>query len=228
VLGHFGGRISAELRIWDAIHQQYLVPFSYYGIHDGLDLREVPFRRGKGYDISALTNVYTGNHVWVAQVIEQLRRRVGDPTRVRALGFCVSVEHARFMAEQFNRHGIQSAAVWGESSEDERAHALRELRDGRLAVVFAVDLFNEGVDVPTVDTVMMLRPTESATLFLQQLGRGLRRAEGKAMCTVLDFVGLHRREFRFDLRYRALLGGSRSDLQRQIERGFPFLPAGCH
>ncbi|MFP5487821.1 MAG: DEAD/DEAH box helicase family protein, partial [Acidimicrobiia bacterium] len=214
VLGHFGGRISAELRIWDAIDQQYLVPFAYYGINDGLDLREVPFRRGTGYDVGALTNVYTGSHVWVGQVIEQMRRRVGDPTRVRALGFCVSVEHARFMADQFNRHGIPSAAVWGETPEGERAQALRELRDGRLAVVFAVDLFNEGVDVPTVDTVLMLRPTESATLFLQQLGRGLRRADGKALCTVLDFVGLHRREFRFDLRYRALLGGSRSGLER--------------
>jgi len=228
VLGHFGGRISAELRIWDAIDQQYLVPFAYYGIHDGLDLREVPFKRGTGYDVGALTNVYTGNHVWVGQVIEQLRKRVGDPTKVRALGFCVSVEHARFMADQFNRHGILSAAVWGETPEGERAQALRELRDGRLAVVFAVDLFNEGVDVPTVDTVLMMRPTESATLFLQQLGRGLRRADGKALCTVLDFVGLHRREFRFDLRYRALLGGSRADLERQIERNFPFLPAGCH
>jgi Domain of unknown function (DUF3427)/Helicase conserved C-terminal domain len=161
-------------------------------------------------------------------VIEQLRRRVGDPTRIRALGFCVSVEHARFMADRFNRHGIASAAVWGESPPADRAQSLRDLRDGRLAVVFAVDLFNEGVDVPSVDTVLMLRPTESATLFLQQLGRGLRRADGKSLCTVLDFVGLHRREFRFDLRYRALLGGTRADLQRQIERRFPFLPAGCH
>ncbi len=228
VLRFFDGRISAELRVWDAIDQQYLVPFAYYGIHDGLDLREVPFRRGTGYDVDALTDVYTANHVWVGQVIEQLRRRVGDPTKVRALGFCVGVDHARFMAEQFNRHGIPSQAVWGETPEVERLQALRDLRDGRLAVVFAVDLFNEGVDVPSVDTLLMFRPTESATLFLQQLGRGLRRADRKAMCTVLDFVGLHRKEFRFDLKYRALLGVSRFELVRQIERSFPFLPAGCH
>jgi superfamily II DNA or RNA helicase/HKD family nuclease len=228
ILRFFDGRIAAELRVWDAIDQQYLVPFAYYGIHDGLDLRDVPFRRGTGYDVGALTNVYTGNHVWIGQVIEQLRRRIGDPTKIRALGFCVSVEHARFMADQFNQHGIAAAAVWGESTAADRAQALSDLRDGRLAVVFAVDLFTEGVDVPAVDTILMLRPTESATLFLQQLGRGLRRADGKALCAVLDFVGLHRREFRFDLRYRALLGGSRADLQRQIERRFPFLPAGCH
>jgi superfamily II DNA or RNA helicase/HKD family nuclease len=224
----FEGRIAAELRVWEAIDQQYLVPFVYYGMHDGLDLREVPFRRGTGYDVTALTNVYTADHVWVGQVIEQARRRVGDLSNMRALGFCVSVAHARFMSDEFNRRGIPAAAVWGDTPDDERDRALRDLRNGNVAILFTVDLFNEGVDVPSVDTILMLRPTESATLFLQQLGRGLRKADGKAVCTVLDFVGMHRKEFRFDLRYRALLGGSRADLERQIERDFPFLPAGCH
>jgi superfamily II DNA or RNA helicase/HKD family nuclease len=224
----FDGRIAAELRVWEAIDQQYLVPFAYYGIHDGLDLREVPFRRGTGYDVAALTNVYTADHVWVGQVIEQTRQRVGDLASIKALGFCVSVAHARFMSDEFNRRGIPAAAVWGETPADERDRALRDLRNGNVAILFTVDLFNEGVDVPTVDTILMLRPTESATLFLQQLGRGLRKADGKALCTVLDFVGTHRKEFRFDLRYRALLGGSRADLEQQIRRDFPFLPAGCH
>ena len=224
----FGGRIAAELRVWEAIDQQYFAPFAYYGVHDGLDLREVPFKRGTGYDVNALTNVYTADHVWVSQVIEQVRQRVGDLSSMRALGFCVSVAHARFMSDEFNRRGIAAAAVWGETPGDERDRALRDLRNGNVAILFTVDLFNEGLDVPSVDTILMLRPTESATLFLQQLGRGLRKADGKALCTVLDFVGLHRKEFRFDLRYRGLLGGSRSDLQKEIERGFPFLPAGCH
>ena len=147
---------------------------------------------------------------------------------MRALGFCVSVEHARFMARQFEQRGITARAVWGDSSPDDRRSALRDLADGNVAVLFTVDLFNEGIDVPNVDTLLLLRPTESATLFLQQLGRGLRRAVGKSECTVLDFVGLHRREFRFDLRYRALLGGSRHDIKEQLERNVPFLPAGCH
>ena len=224
----FDGRIAAELRVWEAIDQQYLAPFAYYGIHDGLDLREVPFKRGTGYDANALTNVYTADHVWVGKVIEQVRQRVGDLSGMRALGFCVSVAHARFMSDEFNRRGIAAAAVWGETPGDERDRALRDLRNGNVAILFTVDLFNEGVDVPSVDTILMLRPTESATLFLQQLGRGLRKADGKALCTVLDFVGLHRKEFRFDLRYRALLGGSRADLVQQIERDFPFLPAGSH
>lgn len=228
LLGIFGGRIAAELRVWDAIDQQYLVPFAYFGIHDGADLRDVPFKRGFGYDPEALTNVYTANQYWVGQVISEASKRIGDLGSMRALGFCVSIRHAEFMSEQFNKHGIPAAAVSGTTPDDERRQVLLDLQAGTLAVVFAVDLFNEGVDVPQVDTLLMLRPTESATLFLQQLGRGLRRADGKSVCTVLDFVGTHRKEFRFDLRYRALLGGSRKDLEQQVQQEFPFLPSGCH
>lgn len=227
VLGHFDGRIAAELRLWDAIEQQYLVPFDYFGIHDGLDLQSVSWKRGRGYDIDELTNLLTADDVWAHRVLEQVRQKITDPQSMRALGFCVSVEHARFMAERFRRAGLESVAIWGDSHPDERRQALRDLADGKVRVVFTVDLFNEGVDVPVVDTLLMLRPTESPTLFLQQLGRGLRKAHGKALCTVLDFVGRHRAEFRYDRRFRALLGGSRKDVERQIESGFPFLPAGC-
>jgi len=132
------------------------------------------------------------------------------------------------MALHFNKVGIKAVSVTGDTPGDERAAALADLRDGTINVVFSVDLFNEGVDVPAVDTLLMLRPTESATIFLQQLGRGLRRAEGKSVCTVLDFIGQHRKEFRFDARYRALLSLSRKDLERGVKDGFTFLPSGCH
>lgn len=228
ILSHFDDRIAAELRLWDAIDQHHLSPFVYFGVHDGLDLSHVPWRRGRGYDVEGLTNLYTSDDAWARRVIEQVLRRAEDPATMRALGFCVSVEHARFMARRFSAAGIAAEAVWADSSAEERAAALRALRDGTLRVLFSVDLFNEGVDVPLVDTLLLLRPTDSPTLYLQQLGRGLRRAEGKRVCTVLDFVGHHRREFRFDRRLRALLGGTRKSLERQVEQGFPFLPAGCH
>ena len=227
VLRYFEGRIAAELRLWDAIDQQYLAPFAYFGIHDGIDLREVPWRRGRGYDIDALTNVLTADHVWTHLVFEEIRRKVTDPFSMRALGFCVSVVHARFMAKRFTELGLPSVAIWADTRSDERAQALRDLADGRVRVVFTVDLFNEGVDIPAVDTLLLLRPTDSPTLFLQQLGRGLRKTHGKTVCTVLDFVGTHRKEFRFDRRLRALLGGSRADVERQVQADFPFLPAGC-
>ena len=228
VLRFFDGRIAAELRVWDAIDQQYLAPFAYYGVHDGLDLRSIPWRRGTGYDVNELTNLLTADHVWARRVLEQVRTKLANPQTMRALGFCVSVQHAIFMAAQFTEMGLPSVAVWGDSPPDERRSALRDLDSGLVRVVFTVDLFNEGVDVPNVDTLLMLRPTDSPTLFLQQLGRGLRKAHGKTVCTVLDFVGTHRKEFRFDRRFRALLGGSRLDVERQVREAFPFLPAGCH
>ena len=122
---------------------------------------------------------------------------------------------------------MAAVAVSGESTEADRRDALSQLEKGTVNVVFSVDLFNEGVDIPHIDTILLLRPTESATLFLQQLGRGLRRADGKHLCTVLDFVSQHRREFRFDQKMRALVGGgTRRALEREIDQGFPGLPPG--
>ncbi len=224
----FDGRMAAELRLWDAIDKQRLVPFAYYGIADNTDLRHIPWRRGRGYDTNALSQLLTADDAWAHMVIDQLVRKVDRLSDIRALGFCVSVRHAQFMAKVFNAYDIASIAVSAESTTEEREQALRRLAARELKVVFSVDLFNEGVDVPAVDTLLMLRPTDSPTLFLQQLGRGLRRHDGKAMCTVLDFVGQHRREFSFDRRLRALLGGTRKQLIEQVEQGFPLLPSGCH
>jgi len=228
VLDWFDGRIAAELRLWDAIDQQRLAAFVYFGIHDGLDLREVPWRRGRGYDAEGLTNLLTANDFQAKFVLKELNRRVDDLGRMRALGFCVSVEHARFMARVFQAAGVTAVAIWSNTPDAERLAALSDLAARRVNIVFSVDLFNEGVNIPAVDTLLMLRPTDSPTLFLQQLGRGLRRSVGKTVCTVLDFVGHHRKEFRFDRRFLALFGGTRKELTAQIEAGFPFLPAGCH
>lgn len=228
VLHWFDDRIAAELRLWDAIDQHRLVPFAYYGISDNLDLREVPWRRGTGYDVNRLTNVITSTDVWARYVLNQFATRIGNDSGARVLGFCVSVDHARYMARIFDDHGVRSVAVSADAPEGERKNALRDLAAGRITVVFSVDLFNEGVDVPEVDVLLMLRPTESPLLFIQQLGRGLRRNKDKTVCTVLDFVAHHRKEFRYDRRFRALLGGSRRHVEKQVESGFPFLPAGCH
>ncbi len=228
ILEWFDQRIAAQLRLWDAIDQHYLSPFAYFGIHDGLDLRDVPWKRGRGYDVAGLSNLYTSSDVWARNVVKEVIERAENLGKMRALGFCVSVDHARYMARMFKKSGIHALAIWGETPPKERETALAELAKGNVNVIFSVDLFNEGVDVPSVDTLLMLRPTDSPTLFLQQLGRGLRRSAGKTTCLVLDFVGHHRREFRFDRKMRALLGGTRKDLKQQVTDRFPYLPAGCH
>ena len=227
ILRWFDGRTAVELRLWDALEQDLLCPFHYYGIHDGTDLSKVNWRRGRGYDVTELANVYTADDLWVSKVIAAVEDHVGDPKGMRALGFGVNVAHCTFLADRFNRAGIAARVVSAHTPKAERAVALGDLAAGRVQVLFSVDLFNEGIDVPAVDVVLMLRPTESATVFLQQLGRGLRRSQGKAVLTVLDFVGHQSTEFRFDLRYRRMLGRSRRELEADVTNDFPYLPAGC-
>jgi superfamily II DNA or RNA helicase len=226
ILNWFDGRVASELRLWKALDQGLLSPFQYFGIGGAPDVSGVRWSRGR-YDSAALSNVYTADHFFAIRVAQEVSRKVTDVGAMRALGFCVDVAHAEFMAERFNHAGIASAAVSAQTASRERDEALRALRDGRLRCLFSVDLFNEGVDLPDVDTVIFLRPTESATVFLQQLGRGLRRAENKPCLTVFDFIGSASRRFRFDQRYRAIVGGTRRSVEREIERGFPSLPSGC-
>ncbi|GAA4056292.1 DUF3427 domain-containing protein [Nonomuraea soli] len=222
----FGGRIAVELRLWEAIERQLLAPFQYFGVHDGVDLSAVPWKRGQGYDLAQLSNVFTGNDARVRLVLETLRRKVGDVGSMRALGFCVSIDHAEYMARRFNEAGIPAVAIT--SRNGDRVAGLQQLTSREVNIVFTVDLFNEGVDIPGIDTVLFLRPTDSATVFLQQLGRGLRLDNGKACLTVLDFIGNQHRRFRFDRRYRALTGASRTGVAREVGNGFPTLPPGCH
>ncbi|WP_281156757.1 DEAD/DEAH box helicase [Streptomyces sp. HYC2] len=222
----FEGRITAEMRLWEALENDLLCPFHYFGIPDGTDLTNLGWQRGT-YADQELGNLYTGNHARARIVVKQIRDKVSNPGAMRALGFCVTKAHARFMADFFREAGFKAVALDSDSPTDIRAQALSELRGGNLQVIFSVDLFNEGLDIPDVDTLLLLRPTNSATVFLQQLGRGLRRTETKPVLTVLDFIGQHRADFRFEEQFRALTNLSRNRLIDHIEHDFPQLPSGC-
>lgn len=226
ILPYFDGRIAAEVRLWHALDRQLLAPFDYYGISDGTPLSQVEWRRG-AYDVAALSNLYTGNDARADLVLEAFRAHRGNLAEARALGFCVDVAHAEYMAKHFTRAGVPSAAVHGGSSPEERRELPARLQRGTLNVLFTCDLYNEGVDLPYVDTLLFLRPTSSPTVFLQQLGRGLRLHPGKSSCLVLDFIGQCRREFRFDRLLTALTGIPRGRLQDAMASDFPTLPAGC-
>ncbi|MGA4506354.1 DUF3427 domain-containing protein [Propionibacteriaceae bacterium G1746] len=222
---YFDGRTAAEIRLWDALDAELLVPFHYFGVSDGTDLTQISWRTGR-YDPAELENLYTANTTRLRIILKQLEDKVPDLGAMRALGFCSGVAHAKFMADAFNQAGIPAAAVSGDTPPTERADALRDLTARKLNIVFSADVFNEGLDLPDVDTVLFLRPTESGTLFLQQLGRGLRRTRDKAVLTVLDFVGNHRKEYRFDARLTAMTGIPRGQLRDHVTREFPELPAG--
>ncbi|EFL24356.1 DEAD/DEAH family helicase [Streptomyces himastatinicus ATCC 53653] len=222
----FDGHIAAEMRLWEALENDLLSPFHYFGIADNTDLEGLTWKQGS-YDTGELGQLYTGNHARARLIVKAVQEKVTDPGAMRALGFCVTVAHAHFMADFFRQAGISAQALDGSTPTAERAQALHDLREGKVQALFSVDLFNEGLDIPDVDTLLLLRPTASATVFLQQLGRGLRRTPDKAVLTVLDFIGQHRKEFRFEEQFRALTSFTRNRLTEHIERDFPQLPSGC-
>ena len=222
----FDGRMAAEIRLPEAINRQLLVPFQYFGITDGTDLSDVRFTRGR-YDSGALESIYTGDDARARLIADAVERYVADLDKVRGLGFCAGINHATYMARAFSRSGIPSEVLEGRSTQQERRTAVGRLKKGEIKFIFTVDLYNEGVDIPFVNTILLLRPTESLTIFLQQLGRGLRLHEGKGELTVLDFIGAANSQYDFESKFRALLSRTRRPLKEEIHEGFPSLPRGC-
>lgn len=225
VLHYFDDTIAAEIRLTDAIDRKLLCPFQYFGVSDHVDLSQVKWSR-RGYDLQELENLYTNNKIRATQIINSLKKYVTDVDDVKGLGFCVGVNHALYMAKVFNEAGIPAQALHGGSSEHDRNQVKHKLVNGELKMIFVVDLYNEGVDIPEVNTVLFLRPTESLTVFLQQLGRGLRLAEGKECLTVLDFIGQSHKDYNFQDKFRAILGKTKHSVQHYVEHGFSSLPKG--
>lgn len=231
ILPYFDNRIAAEIRLPEAIDRKLLCPFQYFGVTDTVDLNTLKWSAG-GYDKGELTKIYTLSGAIANRradlVIESLLKYVTDINDVKGLGFCASIEHAEFMSYYFNEHNIPSMFLTGKSGDEERKTAKHRLVDGEVRFIFVVDIYNEGVDIPEVNTVLFLRPTESLTIFLQQLGRGLRLAEGKECLTVLDFIGQANRKYNFEDKFAALLSNTSRSVTREIKDGFISVPKGCY
>jgi superfamily II DNA or RNA helicase len=231
ILEYFNNRIAAEIRLPEAIDRKLLCPFQYFGITDTVDLDGLKWSAG-GYDRNELNRIYTLSGLVARRraeaVLASVAKYVTDMCEVKGLGFCVSVEHARYMCKFFNEKHIPSICLTGESQEAERASAKERLVAGELRFIFVVDIYNEGVDIPEVNTVLFLRPTESLTVFLQQLGRGLRLAENKDCLTVLDFIGQANKKYNFEDKFAALLSNTAHSVKKEIENGFISVPKGCY
>lgn len=231
ILDYFDNRIAAEIRLPEAIDRKLLCPFQYFGVSDTVDLTDLRWVRG-GYDKSQLSNLYSLNRAVAERradhIIRSLDKYVADMDAIKGLGFCVSIEHAKFMAEYFNAAGIPSISLVGESTEEERRTVKKRLVDGEIRFIFVVDIYNEGVDIPEVNTILFLRPTESLTIFLQQLGRGLRLSEGKECLTVLDFIGQANRKYNFEEKFQAILANTDHSVQYELKHGFISAPKGCY
>lgn len=224
----FGGAFTHEIRLPEAIERALLSPFHYYGVPDldGLDFSSVAWKRG-GYDIVQLRDKLERNSARARWVIDQTERYVADINQIRGLGFCVSVAHAEFMAEYCNLNHLPAIALSASTAKEQRQQAQYRLESRKIRFIFTVDLYNEGVDIPCVDTVVFLRPTESLTLFLQQLGRGLRLHDEKPQLTVLDFIAPQNRNFSFAKRFQSLTNRPELRIDKQIESDMPYMPAGC-
>jgi superfamily II DNA or RNA helicase len=232
ILPEYNYRIAAEIRLPEALEERLLCPFHYFGITDPVSLDDDKFWRNGQYRVDALTNIYTGDDIRAWQRVEALfsafeeYKLFGD--RTRAIGFCASVKHAHYMKDVFLERGIQADTLLGETEGNRRSEVVQAFRNGEIQALFTVDVLNEGFDLPEINLVMFLRPTDSLTIFLQQLGRGLRHAPDKDCLTVIDLVGQQHRSCRIDRKFAALLPRQRMRIDEEAEHDFPHLPPGCN
>ena len=227
ILKYFDGRIASRMLLGEAIDRNLLSTFQYFGVTDNIDYRKMTWTRGR-YDVSELERVYTADTARCMLVLSSVKKYVADMDDVKGLGFCVSVAHADYMAAYFNQHGVPSISLSAKSVDDIRDEAKNKLISGEVKFIFVVDLYNEGVDIPQINTILFLRPTESATVFLQQFGRGLRKCDGKDCLTVLDFIGQANKKYNFAMKFESLTGKGRRSVREQIDTGFANLPRGCY
>jgi superfamily II DNA or RNA helicase/HKD family nuclease len=226
----FGGSFTHELNLCQAINNGHLSSFSYFGVADDSVNYEHVTWRSKTQAEAQITQALENNLAHADNVFNQVLEHVPSEAGMRALGFCAGVKHAKFMSEFFNKHGIKATFLTGQDTRENREQAVRSLSaiaQDRISVVFIADLFNEGVDIPCVDTILLLRPTDSLTILMQQLGRGLRLHPGKDTLLILDFIARHNDNFNLAARYRMLTTRPGVSLEAQIQHGMPFLPVGC-
>lgn len=217
----FDNNLAIDLRLRDALQEGLLVPFHYYGITDQAEI-DLSDSNLTPDEIAERLNVTSR----VDFVIDRMNFYGYDGQKRKALGFCVTKKHAQFMADEFNKRGIPSACLTGESSEEERQRQIKllESETEQLNVIFTVDIFNEGVDIPSVNTVLMLRPTESPIIFTQQLGRGLRKAAGKQFLTVLDFIGNYSKTFLIALALHGSRSVNKKTITHEVRNDFRNIP----
>ncbi|ALC83083.1 MULTISPECIES: DEAD/DEAH box helicase [Bacillus] len=226
VFEHFDNNVALEVRLHEALDDELIIPFHYFGITDfeGIDLRGVSID-----DIAEVTKRLKVNER-VDFIIEKMNFYGHDGEKRKCLGFCASIEHATFMAAEFNKRGYLSISLDGTDTVEQRGNYIQRLEDenDELQCIFTVDIFNEGVDIPSVNTVLMLRPTNSPIVFIQQLGRGLRKYKNKSFLTVLDFIGNHNKAFLIAIALNGSRYYDKESLKVAISTGFANIPGCTH
>lgn len=223
LFSYFENNVAFELRLYDAIEQNLVCPFHYFGVTEakGIDLSDLDDR-----SIDELTKRLS-TYSRVDYIIEQLKLYGHDGDKLKCLGFCASIDHARFMADAFNQRGISAKCLTGSDSVDDREKAVLSLESSdkdSIQVLFTVDVFNEGIDIPSLNTVLLLRPTNSPIIFIQQIGRGLRKIQGKEFVTIIDFIGNYKKSFLIALALKGSKYYDKDSLKVAVKRSFGDLP----
>ncbi|MGL4994446.1 MAG: DUF3427 domain-containing protein [Bacteroidales bacterium] len=222
----FCGTIGAEIRLPQALQAGLLTPFQYLCVSDNTNLSDDTLWSGQRYNIDRLADRLCCKSR-AENIVNAIRKYIADEYNCCALCFCVNKRHADFMSKELNKRGFKAESLTSDTSSESRREVVSKLREGRLNYLCVVDIFNEGVDIPEVDSVLFLRPTESLTIFLQQLGRGLRLSDKKSELTVLDFVSQVNNKYDYSSKFRALTTKPERSIEKQIKEGFTLLPHGC-
>ncbi len=218
----FDNNVAIEVRLHDAMEEELVVPFHYFGI---ADIEEVNLEGVNIEDITSVAKALKLNQR-VDYIIKQMNLYGFDGEKRKCLGFCVNIDHAQFMCDEFNKRGITSVCLTGSDSAEKRQTYIQRLENehDELEVIFTVDIFNEGVDIPSVNLVLMLRPTNSPIIFIQQLGRGLRKYKNKEYLTVLDFIGNHNRAFLIAVALKGSRYYDKDSLKVSVNNDFTNIP----
>ncbi|WP_050180623.1 DEAD/DEAH box helicase family protein [Domibacillus robiginosus] len=214
VYGICDGNVAYRIHFMEAIQKQWLAPFHYYGVYDDTDYSALTWL-GSRYDEEELLAVQLR-----ADMAEKIINAWRTHKQTRTIAFCSSIRQAEFLSRYFNENGFRTIALHSGTKEISRPAAISMLDQGELDVIFTVDLFNEGTDIPSVDTILFVRPTESLTVFTQQIGRGLRTAPGKTHCVLIDLIGNYRNA---DVKMRVF----DTEPDRKTRDVVPAVPASC-
>ncbi|MBB5226837.1 DUF3427 domain-containing protein [Treponema ruminis] len=229
----FDNNIAVEIRLRQALEYNLICPFHYFGLTDaeGIDYSKITAEPGTSEYTDSIAKMLMVGHR-VDYIIKKMKFYGHDGQKAKVLGFCQTVKHAKYMAEEFCKRGIPSVALSSEDNKsiDERIAFTKRLEndDDELQVIFTVDLFNEGIDIPSVNTILMLRPTESSIIFIQQLGRGLRKLADKEFVTVLDFIGNYNKSFLMAIALNGKQNFDKDSLKVEVETDFADLPNGTY
>lgn len=229
----FDNNVAVEIRLRQALEYNLICPFHYFGLTDaeGIDYTKIKAEPGTSEYTEEIAKMLMVSHR-VDYIIEKMKFYGHDADKPKVLGFCQTIKHVKYMAEEFNKRGIASVALSSEDNKsiDERIAFTKRLEDDDdpLKVIFTVDLFNEGIDIPSVNTILMLRPTDSSIIFIQQLGRGLRKLADKEFVTVLDFIGNYNKSFLMAIALNGKQNFDRDSLKLEVQTDFADLPNGTY